>query len=112
MNNTWIQLSETNRIIGIKFQPPQADELDIWQSFDLPEEHFDDYNLYKVQNNTLVYDPHTPSQEELEKERIEQEQYQVLENAINNLPNTIEDTDAALCEIYEMLLNLQEAING
>lgn len=29
MNNTWIQLSETNRIIGIKFQPPQADELDI-----------------------------------------------------------------------------------
>lgn len=53
-----------------------------------------------------------PSQEELEKERIEQEQYQVLENAINNLPSTIEDTDAALCEIYEMLLNLQEAING
>ena len=29
MNNTWIQLSETDRIIGIKFQPPQADELDI-----------------------------------------------------------------------------------
>lgn len=101
MDDTWIQLSETGRVVGIKFQPPKADELDVWRSFDLPEEMIGDYYLYRVRDDALVYDPHVPSEAEQEAERKTEERNRLIEEAISNLPATIEDTDAALCEIYE-----------
>lgn len=97
MANIWVQLSDTSRVLGLRFEPPPPPDADIWQPHDFPEEHYEDFNLYRLMEGELVYDPPQAWLDEREEARAARE----LDEALGALPQTLADTDAALCELYE-----------
>lgn len=97
MADTWIQLGEAGRVVGLRFDEPSDVDSDLWQRRDFPEENYHDHHLWRLVGGELVYDP--PA-EHVERQR-RAERSAVVAEALSGLPELAADTDAAICELYE-----------
>lgn len=90
---TYIQTSPNGRIIAVT-QAEGNPDANIWREFNLTAEQLESFNDYKLIGGQLVHDP-LPPDPEAEAERARAQ-------AVAELPQYVSDTDAALCELYEM----------
>ncbi len=78
-------------------ETPNVNDADLengWQPWPFDREPPEDLSEYRIENGELVHDPPPPTEEEMEAiARAE---------VIDGLPQYVADTDAALCELYEM----------
>lgn len=92
---TYVQTDADGRIVAYMEADSNPDS-GVWKRFDLPEQRLSDFNDYLLVDGKLVYDPLPPDPEaEAEKARAQ---------AVANLPQYVSDTDAAICELYELII--------
>ena len=94
----YIQLDAAGRVIAY-MQGDANPDANVWRAspWDTPP---DDFNDYKVIGGQLVYDKRIPTEQEIE----EQKRGEVVANILQ----IVEDTDAAICELYEMIVGGDE----
>ena len=97
MASIWIQLGEESRVVGLRFEDPPEADLDLWEPHDFPEEHYEDFSLYRIVGGELVYDPPQSYLDGV----TEAERSELITRLLASLPELATDTDAALCELYE-----------
>lgn len=97
MTSIWIQLGEENRVVGLRFEEPPDVDLDLWEPYDFPEEHYEDFRLYRIVGGEIVYDPPQSYQDAI----ADEERSEILSGLLASLPELTADTDAAICELYE-----------
>lgn len=97
MASIWIQLGEENRVVGLRFEEPPDVDLDLWEPYDFPEEHYEDFAFYRIVDGGLVYDPSESHQDAI----AEAERSELISRHLASLPELAADTDAAICELYE-----------
>lgn len=92
---TFIQTSQEGRISAVT-QALQNPDDGIWRAFQMSPEQLANFNDYKIAGGQIVYDKRTYTDDETaEMQRMK---------VIANIPEIIADTDAAICELYEMLI--------
>ena len=89
----YIRLGTGNRVIAHTDAPSNPDP-SIWHQFTLPDERLEDFNDYKLVGGQLVYDPREYTPEELDE--------MARGEIMATIPEIVSDTDAAICELYEM----------
>ena len=96
----WIQLSAELRIVGTRTsEPPEVDAPDWTDVGD--DARFsdlgDDFYEYRLVDGKVVHEPVPPTSEEIAE--------QVLGETIRQLPESMPEIEAAVCELYEQVMN-------
>ena len=97
MSQIWVQLSSDSRVLGLRFEEPPLIDADLWEPYDFPQEHYEDFNLYRVVDGELLYDPPQSYKDGIE----EAERTSAIQTVIDSMPEIVSETDAAICEMYE-----------